>query len=69
MVLGLGIPDDAGCRIQIPVYGEHDAGVLESKGKLFGAPFSVERSIKLTTAGNPRYCFSISSAFSISVAS
>ena len=54
MVLGLGIPDDAGCRIQIPVCGEHDAGVLGSKGKLFGAPFSVERSIKLTTAGNPR---------------
>ena len=38
MVLGLGIPDDAGCWDQIPVYGErvstqrHNAGVPGPNG-------------------------------------
>ena len=60
MVLGLGIPDDARCRDQIPVCGRrvstrrHDAVVPSPntiKGKQrFGALSSVERSIELTTA-------------------
>ena len=60
MVLGLGIPDDAGCRDKIPVCGSVcplDATMpgcrasIPSKGKQrFGALFSVERSIELTTA-------------------
>ena len=60
MVLGLGIPDDTGCRGQIPVCGSVsplDATMpgcrapIPSKGKQrFGALSSVERSIELTTA-------------------
>ena len=62
MVLELGIPDYAGCRGQIPVCGSVsplDATMpgcrapIPSKGKQrFGALFSVERSIELTTAVN-----------------